>query len=164
MDTETSPLTSSINRSYSEGSYSSSNSGAKSGSKSRAGDNANYISIEGDESDLVAANTAVAALASECVDSTAAQGIMGGISTSGVNASCLARSISSWHLARAQVLIAMPDCESCNGYAEYSIAKSQEAAKMADTNALASNTSKTRSVVTDMAWIIGAVRLVTMGF
>ncbi len=75
--------------SYSEGSDSRSNSGALSGSKSRAGDNINKITIEGDNTEYPPAS-AMAGIATECVNTLAAQSKTFGISLGGESSDCKA--------------------------------------------------------------------------
>ncbi len=77
------------NDSYSEGSYSKSNSGALSGSKSRAGDNTNNITIEADSIEYPA-STAMSGIASACVSTLAAQSQEYGLSLGGESSDCKA--------------------------------------------------------------------------
>ena len=75
--------------SYSEGSYSNSKSGALSGSKSRAGDNTNNITIEGDNNKYPA-GSAIAGLSTACTDALAGQVVKGGVSLGGESPDCKA--------------------------------------------------------------------------
>lgn len=133
---------------------------AYSGSKSKAhtGDNTNNIQFG---NTLEAANTAMAAIASGCVDSVGMQGMNAGISISGATAQCINRELSSFHLAQAQVYMGMYNegCKACLGFSEKSIEMAQTAAGRATYNSLETGASKTKSFFADVVQTLGWIAI-----
>ena len=140
-----------MNGSYSEGSYSKSNSGALSGSKSRAGDNTNNITIEGDYTDYPPAS-AMAGIATECVNTLAAQSKTFGISLGGESPDCkaLRTALSFFQLASS---FEKSDPE----MAEYYMAQGHNYAKKSGVTAATLFMSETRGFLVDLGISIAII-------
>ena len=137
--------------SYSEGSNSKSNSGALSGSKSRAGDNTNNITIEGDYTDYPPAS-AMAGIATECVNTLAAQSKTFGISLGGESPDCkaLRTALSFFQLASS---FEKSDPE----MAEYYMAQGHNYAKKSGVTSATLFMSETRGFLVDLGISIAII-------